>query len=72
MKPLRPDTFVLTLPDGKPVRCWRREAAAIRRDVFLTGNVFLRQDPATEVYERVDPNSVEAVDHVAVARHVTG
>lgn len=55
-----PDTFLLTLPDGKRVRCWRREARAIRADVSATGSVILVKDPATEVYERVAPDSVEA------------
>ena len=55
------DTFRLTLPDGKVVTCWRREAEAIRLDVAMTGNVFLRQ-AGGEVYERVDPASVEAIE----------
>ena len=55
-----PDTFLLTLPDGQQVRCWTREADAIRADVRLTGTVILVKDPASEVYERVAPDSSEA------------
>lgn len=51
---------MLELPNGQHVRCWKREGEAIRRDVMLTGNVYLVKDPATEVYNRVAPDSVEA------------
>jgi hypothetical protein len=54
------DTFLLTLPDGKRVRCWKKDAADIRRDVTMRGTVYLIRDPETEVYDRVAPDSVEA------------
>jgi hypothetical protein len=70
MKPLRPDTFMLTLPNGEKVRCWRREADAIRADVARTGSVILVRDPATEVYDRIAPHSAEAPVARASGRHV--
>lgn len=62
---------MLTLPDGKRVRCWRRDAAKIREDVARTGNVMLRRPEGSEVYDRVDPLSDEALEVVQQARHVT-
>lgn len=70
MRPLRPDTFLLTLPDGKKVVCWQREAEAIRADVHATGSVILIKDPASEVYERVAPDSAEAPVLREHGRHV--
>lgn len=70
MKP-RPLTFRLTLPDGKVVTCWRKDAEAIRRDVALTGNVMLVRPDGSGVYERIDPGSVEAANLTPGARHVT-
>jgi hypothetical protein len=70
MRPRRPDTFMLTLPDGRKVRCWRRDAQAIREDVALTGNVILVQAPGSEVYDRVAPGSLEAAALAPHARRV--
>lgn len=67
---VRPNTFVLTLPNGEKVTCWQRDAEAIRRDVLLTGNVILIKDPLSEVYERVAPDSVEAPKLREHGRHV--
>ena len=65
-------TFILTLPDGKTkVRCWKKDAEAIREDVATTGNVFLMRPEGSEVYERVDPRSMEAVALAPQARHVS-
>ena len=58
----------LTLPDGRRVTCWRKDAHAIYADVALTGNVFLNRPLGSEVYERVDPVSVEAVELMPQAR----
>lgn len=67
---MKPDTFLLTLPNGEKVRCWAKDADKIRHDVMFTGNVFLRRDHGSEVYEYIDPASVEAVHVVGQARHV--
>ena len=68
---MRKDTFNLTLPDGRRVTCWRKDAQAIWADVALTGNVFLRRPDGSEVYERVAPESLEAAALTPQARHVT-
>lgn len=70
MKPLRPDTFMLTLPDGQKVRCWRKDAENIRRDVQQTGTVRLIRDPLTDVYDWVAADSVEAKAMDPIARRI--
>jgi ribosomal protein S4E len=67
-KRLRPETFELTLPDGKKVKCWRKEADAIRRDVYATGDVFLIRNPETDVYERVPPEQAKLIPDAATRR----
>jgi hypothetical protein len=59
---MKPDTFLLTLPDGQRVRCWRKDAQALRVDVALTGNVFLRRSPGSEVYERVVSQQIHRLE----------
>lgn len=61
---------MLTLPDGKRVRCWRKDRSLIRMDVALTGSVMLVRDLETEVYDRVDPSSMQAQNLLPTARHV--
>lgn len=72
MKKLPPDTFLLTLPDGRKVTCWRRDAAAIRRDVETTGNVFLSRPDGGEVYDRIDPRSLESAALTPGAERIDG
>lgn len=69
---VRRDTFMLTLPNGKKVRCWRRDAAAIREDVARFGNVMLVKDDGEDVYKRVDPFSIDAFALEPHARRVSG
>lgn len=71
MRPIRPDTFLLTLPSGERVRCWTKDAGLLRQDVRAGGSVYLVRDPATEVYDRIAPDSVEATTARAVGRHVS-
>lgn len=66
------ETFQLTLPDGKRVTCWRKDALLIRQDVALTGNVILNREPGAEVYERIDPSSPDAALYVRAGRRVDG
>jgi hypothetical protein len=67
---MRRGTFELTLPDGKKVRCWRRDRIALKLDVALTGQVYLRRPPGSEVWERVDPASIEGREMEPRARRI--
>jgi hypothetical protein len=63
-------TFELTLPDGKKVLCWKKDAARIRHDVRTTGTVRLVRPQGAEVYEYLAPGSVEAKLFAPSARRV--
>lgn len=63
-------TQLLTLPDGRVVRIWRREAQLIKADVAATGSVMLVRSVGTDVYERVAPASLEARSLEPFARRV--
>lgn len=69
MKPLRPDTVLIPLPSGQRVRVWRKDLPALRSDILVHGNLFLRRPQGSEVYERIDPASIEAAEMTPGARH---
>lgn len=58
-QPILRRTFLLTLPDGKQVRCWQKDVLKIRQDIQTHGDVYLVSDPLTGIYDRVPPDSVE-------------
>ena len=59
MKKIR-GTFLLTLPNGQHVRCWKKDALAIRADVAKTGDVLLVKPDGSDVYDRIAPDSTDA------------
>lgn len=65
-------TFMLTLPDGRRVRCWQRDEPAIRADVRATGSVMLVKSPDADVYERVPPRTLEEAALTPFAERVDG
>jgi hypothetical protein len=70
LRPLRPDTVLMPLPNGQKVRVWRKDIPKYRHDILVHGNVFLRRPKGAEVYERVDPESIEAAELTPGARRV--
>jgi hypothetical protein len=65
-------TRLWQLPSGDTVRVWEDDVEALRRDVMLTGNVFLIRNPDSAVYDRVAPDSIEATEMGPIARRIDG
>lgn len=67
----RPGTFELTLPNGEKVRCWQKDAVAIRADILRDANVCLIRDPLTGVYDRVEADVLKAPQFAQHVRRLT-